>query len=159
MNVLRTPDERFEALPGYPFAPHYHQITGVLRMHYLDEGATRPSTKIIRAGRRRKAQELLSEFRTTGCCRKSALSRYWATCDNRAGAEVMQTVRKVAGFRARLNFGRKFRGIWPFNIRSNTKIRTLIDLFRANREFSHGLHGICSREFKSKNGALLRDVD
>ena len=38
MNVLRTPDERFETLPGYPFAPHYHQSAGSLRMHYLDEG-------------------------------------------------------------------------------------------------------------------------
>jgi hypothetical protein len=38
MKVLRTPDERFETLPGYPFAPHYHQIAEVLRIHYLDEG-------------------------------------------------------------------------------------------------------------------------
>jgi haloalkane dehalogenase len=38
MNVLRTPDERFETLPGYPFAPHYQPSTGSLRMHYLDEG-------------------------------------------------------------------------------------------------------------------------
>jgi len=37
MNVLRTPDERFADLPGYPFAPHYHEAGG-LRMHYLDEG-------------------------------------------------------------------------------------------------------------------------
>ena len=38
MNVLRTPDERFATLPGYPFDPHYHQSAGSLRMHYLDEG-------------------------------------------------------------------------------------------------------------------------
>ena len=38
MNVLRTPDERFVTLPGYPFAPHYHPSAGSLRMHYLDEG-------------------------------------------------------------------------------------------------------------------------
>lgn len=37
MNVLRTPDERFDHLPGYPFAPRYVEVTG-LRMHYLDEG-------------------------------------------------------------------------------------------------------------------------
>ena len=40
--VLRTPDERFEALPDFPFAPHYINITdpdlGELRVHYLDEG-------------------------------------------------------------------------------------------------------------------------
>jgi haloalkane dehalogenase len=38
MNVLRTPDERFAALAGYPFAPHYLPGAGGLRMHYLDEG-------------------------------------------------------------------------------------------------------------------------
>jgi pimeloyl-ACP methyl ester carboxylesterase len=37
MNVLRTPDERFANLPGWPYAPHYLQIDG-LRMHYVDEG-------------------------------------------------------------------------------------------------------------------------
>jgi haloalkane dehalogenase len=37
MNVLRTPDERFENLPGYAFAPHYADIAG-LRLHYIDEG-------------------------------------------------------------------------------------------------------------------------
>ncbi len=43
MDVLRTPDDRFDGLPGYPFAPHYLEVdhgdgTGTLRMHYLDEG-------------------------------------------------------------------------------------------------------------------------
>jgi haloalkane dehalogenase len=37
MDVLRTPDERFAALPDYDFAPHYADVGG-LRMHYLDEG-------------------------------------------------------------------------------------------------------------------------
>ncbi len=35
--VFRTPDERFQNLPGYDFAPHYVDVDGV-RMHYLDEG-------------------------------------------------------------------------------------------------------------------------
>ncbi len=35
--ILRTPDERFEKLPGYDFEPHYVEING-LRVHYLDEG-------------------------------------------------------------------------------------------------------------------------
>ena len=26
MKTLRTPDERFADLPGYPFAPHYAEI-------------------------------------------------------------------------------------------------------------------------------------
>ncbi len=42
MKALRTPDERFENLPGYPFAPHYVDVPdgegGTLRMHYVDEG-------------------------------------------------------------------------------------------------------------------------
>lgn len=43
MDVLRTPDERFATLPGYPFAPHYVDVprgdgSGTLRMHYVDEG-------------------------------------------------------------------------------------------------------------------------
>ncbi len=38
MTFLRTPDERFADLPGYPYAPHYIEGTGALRMHYLDEG-------------------------------------------------------------------------------------------------------------------------
>ncbi|MHA7652491.1 haloalkane dehalogenase [Mycobacterium sp. ML4] len=35
--VFRTPDARFENLPGYGFAPNYLEVDG-LRMHYLDEG-------------------------------------------------------------------------------------------------------------------------
>ena len=38
MNVLRTPESRFAGLPHYPFAPHYHQVTPELRLHYVDEG-------------------------------------------------------------------------------------------------------------------------
>lgn len=37
MKVLRTPDERFENLPGYDFEPRYIDVDG-LRMHYVDEG-------------------------------------------------------------------------------------------------------------------------
>ena len=35
--VFRTPESRFENLPGYDFAPNYTDIDG-LRMHYVDEG-------------------------------------------------------------------------------------------------------------------------
>lgn len=41
MDVFRTPDDRFDDLPGYPFAPNYFDLSGDLdglRMHYLDEG-------------------------------------------------------------------------------------------------------------------------
>ena len=43
MNVLRTPDERFTGLPGWPFPPRYVEVdagdgTGRLRVHVVDEG-------------------------------------------------------------------------------------------------------------------------
>jgi haloalkane dehalogenase len=42
MRILRTPEERFDNLPGYPFSPHYIEIAdgegGRLRVHYVDEG-------------------------------------------------------------------------------------------------------------------------
>jgi haloalkane dehalogenase len=42
MGVLRTPDERFAGLPGYPFEPHYVDVhaDGIapVRMHYVDAG-------------------------------------------------------------------------------------------------------------------------
>lgn len=41
MPLIRTPESRFKALPGYPFAPHYVEV-GNGRMHYVDEGEGRP---------------------------------------------------------------------------------------------------------------------
>jgi haloalkane dehalogenase len=41
MSALRTPDERFAGLPGFPFAPRWVDDLGgfeALRVHYLDEG-------------------------------------------------------------------------------------------------------------------------
>jgi haloalkane dehalogenase len=42
MDVLRTPDERFAGLSGFPFEPHYVDVAdgagGSLRIHHLDEG-------------------------------------------------------------------------------------------------------------------------
>lgn len=40
--IHRTPDERFENLPGYAFEPRWHDVDG-LRMHYLDEGSGAPT--------------------------------------------------------------------------------------------------------------------
>src|SRR5688572_6580480 len=45
MRALRTPDERFEGLPGFSFAPNYVEVPAgdgdsTLRVHYLDEGPT-----------------------------------------------------------------------------------------------------------------------
>jgi haloalkane dehalogenase len=38
MRVHRTAEARFANLPDWPFAPHYHQVTPDLRLHYVDEG-------------------------------------------------------------------------------------------------------------------------
>ncbi|MEP1521251.1 haloalkane dehalogenase [Ascidiaceihabitans sp.] len=42
MDKLRTPDNRFNDLPGFDFPPNYLDVTdpdgGALRVHYLDEG-------------------------------------------------------------------------------------------------------------------------
>lgn len=42
MKVLRTPDERFEGLPGWDFEPHYRGVVAddgtELRFHFVDEG-------------------------------------------------------------------------------------------------------------------------
>ena len=37
MDILRTPDERFENLPDFPYQPHYFEIDRA-RVHYVDEG-------------------------------------------------------------------------------------------------------------------------
>jgi haloalkane dehalogenase len=37
VSVIRTPDERFAALPDFPYAPHHVDIKG-MRVHYVDEG-------------------------------------------------------------------------------------------------------------------------
>ncbi|MHA1994366.1 MAG: haloalkane dehalogenase [Candidatus Hodarchaeales archaeon] len=37
MNIIRTPDERFENLPEFNYRQHYITING-LRIHYIDEG-------------------------------------------------------------------------------------------------------------------------
>ncbi|HEX2886699.1 haloalkane dehalogenase [Vineibacter terrae] len=49
--ALRTPDDRFAALPGFPFAPRYvddlgDPFTG-LRLHYLDEGPHDAATTFL----------------------------------------------------------------------------------------------------------------
>ncbi len=44
MQILRTPDERFTEIPGYPWAPNYVEVAAgdgsadTLRVHYLDVG-------------------------------------------------------------------------------------------------------------------------
>jgi haloalkane dehalogenase len=41
VDAYRTPDERFDNLPGFPWQPKYHDWEG-LRLAYVDEGEGRP---------------------------------------------------------------------------------------------------------------------
>lgn len=42
MKILRTPDSAFDAIPDYPFAPRYTEVTDAdgtrVRIHHIDEG-------------------------------------------------------------------------------------------------------------------------
>ncbi len=54
MKILRTPDERFADLPGYPFAPRYTDVPdgegGSLRIHHVDEGPAGAPTVLCMHG-------------------------------------------------------------------------------------------------------------
>jgi haloalkane dehalogenase len=41
VDAFRTPDERFDGLPDFPFAPHYRELDG-LRLAHVDEGGGSP---------------------------------------------------------------------------------------------------------------------
>jgi haloalkane dehalogenase len=51
---LRTPDDRFDNLPGYPFKPNYINIPdgegGTLRIHYVDEGPSKAEPILLMHG-------------------------------------------------------------------------------------------------------------
>jgi haloalkane dehalogenase len=49
-NIIRTPEERFENLPGYNFTPNYVQLDNGLRMHYVDEGRKSDSVVLLLHG-------------------------------------------------------------------------------------------------------------
>lgn len=55
MEILRTPDNRFENLPDYPFTPNYLTITDQaedvgIRIHYIDEGDSDSPTVLMLHG-------------------------------------------------------------------------------------------------------------
>ena len=49
MHHYRTPDAAFEALPDFPFEPHYLEWNG-LRVHHLDEGAADAPVMLLMHG-------------------------------------------------------------------------------------------------------------
>ena len=49
MKLLRTPDERFENLPDYPFEPNYIEVDGI-RIHYVDEGPKNAEVVLLMHG-------------------------------------------------------------------------------------------------------------
>ncbi|MGO9853714.1 MAG: haloalkane dehalogenase [Acidimicrobiales bacterium] len=50
MQTVRTPEERFGELPGFPYAPHYAVLRDGLRMHYVDEGPADAETALLLHG-------------------------------------------------------------------------------------------------------------
>jgi haloalkane dehalogenase len=49
MKLLRTPDERFENLPEFPFEPNYIKVDDI-RIHYIDEGPKPAETILLMHG-------------------------------------------------------------------------------------------------------------
>ncbi|MFX0004524.1 MAG: haloalkane dehalogenase [Candidatus Hodarchaeota archaeon] len=49
MKLLRTPDERFENLPNFPFKPNYIENDDI-RIHYIDEGNEDTETILLMHG-------------------------------------------------------------------------------------------------------------
>ena len=54
MKILRTPEDRFENLSGYPFRPNYVNIQnsegGTLRIQYVDEGPSKAQPVLLMHG-------------------------------------------------------------------------------------------------------------
>ena len=54
MKILRTPDNRFENLPDYPFKPNYLNVPdcegGELRIHYVDAGPSKADPVLLMHG-------------------------------------------------------------------------------------------------------------
>lgn len=47
---MRTPEERFDDLPGFPFAPCHVDLPDGVRMHYVDEGPAGGETVLLLHG-------------------------------------------------------------------------------------------------------------
>ena len=49
VELVRTPEERFADLPGFPFEPRYAVLPDGLRMHYVDEGPAQRRDRAVAA--------------------------------------------------------------------------------------------------------------
>lgn len=49
MELLRTPDERFQNLPDFKYQPHYLEVDGI-RIHYVDEGQRQSEVVLLMHG-------------------------------------------------------------------------------------------------------------
>jgi haloalkane dehalogenase len=50
VEVLRTPDERFAELPGFPYEPRYVEVDGGLRVGYVEDGPADGETVLLLHG-------------------------------------------------------------------------------------------------------------
>src|SRR5580700_1387601 len=50
VELVRTPEERFADLPGFPFEARYADLHAGVRMHYVDEGPSRAETVFLLHG-------------------------------------------------------------------------------------------------------------
>ena len=50
MERVRTPESRFDELPGFAYAPRYAELPDGLRMHYVDEGPASAETLLLLHG-------------------------------------------------------------------------------------------------------------
>lgn len=50
IQILKTPESRFNNLPGYDFNPNYLEVAPGLKMHYLDEGRRENPTVLLLHG-------------------------------------------------------------------------------------------------------------
>jgi haloalkane dehalogenase len=48
--AARTPDDRFDGLPGFPYTPRYAELPDGLRMHYVDEGPAQAEVVLLLHG-------------------------------------------------------------------------------------------------------------
>jgi haloalkane dehalogenase len=164
MEILRTPDERFRDLPGYPFAPRYVDVGGA-RMHYLDEGEGpivlllhgEPSWSylyrklvppLVAAGLRAIAPDLIGFGRSDKPVDGAAytylrhmewLTAFVETIDVRGATLVCQDWGGLLGLRLAAERGDRFARIVAANTFLPTGDHKLPDAFYAWRQFSQSV--------------------